>query len=161
MKSQDNEENIKSNSIIADKIPDGVNPLEFLNNALNSLNTAFCESEKQEEFGDDLDYNDCQKIIKNLGEYGSENNRYCFMIFNTFKSLKKSKIVNVDNYEYRIGLKMSTDDSYDLFGSSSFISKANDTTAVFYSGSKMARTLRPYLIPSDDFIKKYNERLGE
>lgn len=161
LKSQDYEENIKSNSIIADKIPDGVNPLEFLNNALNSLDTGFCESEKQEKFGDDLDYNDCQKIIKNLEEYGSENNRYCFMIFNTFKSLKKSKIVNVDNYEYRIGLKMSTDDSYDLFGSSSFISKANDTTAVFYSGSKIARTLRPYLIPSDDFIKKYNERLGE
>ena len=73
--------------------------------------------------------------------------------------MKKTKIFNVDNFEYRIGLKMSTDDSYDLFGSTSFVSKANDTTAVFYSGSKIAKTVRPYLMPDEIFINKFNKVL--
>lgn len=168
LNSQDDDEeepyNTSSGNIsIPDKIPEGVNPVDFLSNAVDMLDSIFGETEKteQEKFGDKLDYKDCQTIIRKLEEYGSENNRYCFMVFNTFKGLKKSKISNVDNYEYRIGLKMSTDDSYDLFGTTAFISKANDTTAVFYSGNKVAKTLRPYLLPSNDFIKKYNEKLED
>lgn len=163
LNSQDDEgdNDTKSNFSIPDKIPDGVNPLDFLNSALNMLGSGFGESQEQEQFGNKLNYEDCRAIIRKLEEYGSENNRYCFMVFNTFKGLKKSKISNVDNYDYRIGLKMSSDDSYDFFGTTAFISKANDTTAVFYSGSKVAKTLRPYLIPNDDFIKKYNRKLAD
>ncbi len=149
----------ENNFDIPDEIPDGVSPLDFLNNALAMVGTEENEKKEKEEFGDKLDYKDCQSIIRKLEEYGSENNRYCFMVFNTVKGLKKSKISNIDNYEYRIGLRMSTDDSYDLFGSTSFISKANDNTAVFYSGSKVAKTIRPYLIQDENLIMEFNKRM--
>lgn len=156
----DEDELIEQNSFnIPDSIPEGMNPLDFLNNALSMVSTENDVDKESEKFGDKLDYKDCQSIIKKLEEYGSENNRYCFMIFNTVKGLKKSKILNIDNYEYRIGLQMSTDDSYDLFGSTAFISKANDTTAVFYSGSKVAQTIRPYLLPDENLICKFNNRM--
>lgn len=151
----------KDNFSVPDKIPEGVNPLDFLNNALAMFDTDVDKKLDYDKIGNKLDYKDCQSIIRNLEEYGSENNRYCFTVFNTYKGLKKAKITDVDNYEYRIGLKMSTDDSYDLFGSTAFISKANETTAVFYSGSKVAKTIRPYLLPNDEFIKKFTENLED
>ena len=75
--------------------------------------------------------------------------------------MKKTGIIKLDDYEYRIGLQMSTDDSYDLFGSSSFITKADDKTAVFYNGSKTPKTIRPYLMPDELFIQKFNENMEE
>ena len=51
--------------------------------------------------------------------------------------------------------------SYNLFGSSSFITKADDKTAVFYNGSKTPKTIRPYLMPDELFIQKFNENMEE
>lgn len=164
LNSQDEDEEETPSSkidIFSDKIPEITDPIAELKNTLLMLGSGGSNKPEDKKFGDSLDYSDCQAIMQKLEEYGPENNRYCFMVFNTLKGVTKSKIAKIENYEYRIGLKMSTDDSYDLFGSTSFISKANDSTAVFYSGSKLARTLRPYLMPDEEFMKKYNKALEE
>lgn len=156
--SQEDNDSENTCDTVSNVTPSITNPLDFLNSALSMIEESSGNSSNQ-NFKDNFDYSDCQKIIKNLEEYGSENNLYCFTIFNTVKGMIKSKIINVDNYDFRIGLKMSSDDSYTLFGNTAFVSKTNDTTAVFYSGSKNARTIRPYLIPNDEFFDDYNKRL--
>ncbi len=144
------------------EIKEGENPVDFLSNILKGLESSGNKTDipvSKDKNANQLTYDDCKSIIKKLEEYGPENNRYCFMVSNTVKSLFKSKISNVDNYEYRIGLKMSTDDSYDLFGVSSFVNSADEKTAVFYSGGKIPKTIRPYVLPSDEIVNKYNSRL--
>ena len=158
---EDASEEAQEEFTIPDKIPDGVDPLDFLVNALERIDSGVEEPTVSQRFGEELSYSDCQSIIRKLEEYGSENNRYCFTVYNTLKGLKKARISEVDNYEFRIGLKMSTDDSYDMFGTTSFVSKANESTAVFYSGSKVAKTIRPYLLPDTAFINKFNKCLEE
>ena len=144
------------------EIKEGENPVDFLSNILKGMEFSGNKTDipvSKDKNANQLTYDDCKSIIKKLEEYGPENNRYCFMVSNTVKSLFKSKISNVDNYEYRIGLKMSTDDSYDLFGVSSFVNSADEKTAVFYSGGKIPKTIRPYVLPSDEIVNKYNSRL--
>lgn len=164
--SQDNEDDEiynENNTINSpQEIKDGENPVDFLSNILKGLESSENRVDLQvprNKNANQLTYDDCKSIIKKLEEYGPENNRYCFMVSNTVKSLFKAKISNVDNYEYRIGLKMSSDDSYDLFGVSSFVSSADEKTVVFYSGNKVPKTIRPYILPSDEVINKYNMRL--
>ncbi len=169
LNSQENEEQEdyeSSDRYIPDSQPleikEGENPLDFLSNVLASLESSGVNEEMQAPKNKDINhltYDDCRSIIKKLEEYGPENNKYSFMVSNTVKSLFKAKISNVDNYEYRIGLKMSTDDSYDLFGVSSFVNSADEKTAVFYSGNKIPKTIRPYVLPCDEVIDKYNSRL--
>lgn len=158
--SEENEQNTnKEKDDIPAQIPEGMSPLDFLNNALASLDADFGNKTSVQGTNEELSYKDCQNIFKNFEEFGPENNQYGFVVFNTVKGLKKSKLINIDNYEFRIGLKMSTDDSYDLFGSTSFVSKADDKTAVVYSGSKTPKTIRPYLILSDEIIQQFNQQL--
>lgn len=138
--------------------PENYNPLAAMQNALAQVNgRAISKSAGENE--DKLHFEDYKMILKQLAEYGPENNRYNVSIYNTLKGMKKAGIIKLDDYDYRIGLQMSTDDSYDLFGSSSFITKANDKTAVFYNGSKTPKTIRPYLMPNDLCIKKFNMNL--
>lgn len=158
---EDSEDERQDEFVVPDKIPDGVEPLDFLSNSIMRIKGGIEDTTAVEELGEALSYNDCQSIIRKLEEFGSENNRYCFTVYNTLKGMKKASISNVDNYEFRIGLKMSTDDSYDMFGTTTFVSKANESTAVFYSGSKMPKTIRPYLLPDPDFIKDFNKCLEE
>lgn len=138
--------------------PENYNPLAAMQNALAQVNGKET-SKLADENKENLHFEDYKMILKQLAEYGPENNRYNVSIYNTLKGMKKAGIIKLDDYDYRIGLQMSTDDSYDLFGSSSFITKANDKTAVFYNGSKTPRTIRPYLMPNDLYIKKFNMNL--
>lgn len=135
-------------------------PLAAMRNALTQINSS-SESKTITKIGEKLNFEDYKTILKQLAEYGPENNRYNISVYNTLKGMKKTGIIKLDDYEYRIGLQMSTDDSYDLFGSSSFITKADDKTAVFYNGSKTPKTIRPYLMPDELIIQKFNENMEE
>lgn len=145
------EENCKQNDITESE-----QPLASVQQALSQIlkNTA------PEKVKESHSYEHYQSIMKQLFEYGPENNRYNIAVYSTVKSMKKTGLIKLDNYEYRIGLQMSVDDSYDIFGSSSFITKADEKTAVLYNGSKNPQTLRPYLFPNKEFVEKLNERLA-
>lgn len=147
-------------SLLVQDIKSEMNPLEGL--MMKSIEVSQGGNNAiQQVDGYESIFEKYKNILKKLEEFGPENNRYNITIYNTLKSLKKSAINNIDEYEYRLGCKMSMDDSYDLFGSSSFIGRADDKTVVFYNGSKNGKTIRPYLMPSDNIILQINEIIGE
>ena len=108
---------------------------------------------------DELTIDDCVKILRRAFETGPENNKFNMVIFNNRKSMKKSGFIDSENFENRIGTRMSTDDSYELFGSSSAINKTNENTVIYYAGSGNAVPLRPYLMPDEQWFRQFNEAL--
>ena len=106
-----------------------------------------------------MSFEDCKDILRRAFEAGPENNKFHFAIFNNRKSMKKSGLIELDCFENRIGTRMSTDDSYELFGSSLAINKTNDNTVIYYAGSGSVTPLRPYLLPSQDWYDHFNTAL--
>ena len=98
----------------------------------------------------DLDFSDCRSIIRQAFERGPENNLYHLAIFNNRKGMKKSGMVDLSDFDNRIGSKMSSEDAYDLFGSSQAMNKADSSTVIYSAGSGRGIPLRPYLMPSDE-----------
>lgn len=106
-----------------------------------------------------LDYSDCKKILRQAFERGPENNHYHFVIFNNRKGMKKTGIIDLSDFDNRIGTKMNNEDSFELFGTSQAISKANDSTVVYSSGNGRCVPLRPYLMPTEEEYEKINNLL--
>lgn len=107
-----------------------------------------------------LSFDDCKSILRQSFEYGPENNCFNLVLFNNYKALKKSGIVDIEFFENRIGTRMSLDDSYDMFGSSQFANMTDQNTVVYYSGSGAPVSLRPYLLPNITWYKLFNEALS-
>ena len=108
-----------------------------------------------------VNFESCKSILLQAFEVGPENNHFHFAIFNSFKSLKKSGLIKLDSFEHRIGTRMSMDDSYDLFGSSLAINKADANTVIYYSGSERPIPLHPYLLPSPEWYVSFNTALAK
>lgn len=110
--------------------------------------------------GNALSFEDCKSILKQAFEMGPENYMLHLVIFNNRKSMKKCGLIELENFENRIGTRMSADDSYELFGSSLAISKANENTVIYYGGSGAAVPLRPYLLPDAQWFRAFNDMLS-
>lgn len=108
-----------------------------------------------------LDFETCKKILSGLFDIGPENNYHSIVIFNNKKTMSKSGLIQSNDFDNIIGTKMSVDDSYELFGSSLAISKANDNTVVFYPGGGAVIPLHPYLLPDKSWIEKFNRALEQ
>ncbi len=145
----------------AESWPDASDPLSALDALLNQMNGG--EEKKREEskkaVSGDLDVAACRKILQNLAEYGPENGYYNFSIYNQVKAWKKGNIEKLSEYEHRIGLRMSNDSSYELFGSAGFVNAVDEESAIYYNGSSRGRLLRPYTLPTDAWIGRFNKRL--
>lgn len=115
---------------------------------------------KEVSISDDLTFDDCNNILCQAFEVGPENNNLHMVIFNNRKAMKKSCFIDMDNFENRIGTRMSTDDSYELFGSSLAISKTDENTVIYYAGSGSVVPLRPYLMPDDNWFRLFNEAIS-
>lgn len=101
-------------------------------------------------------------ILVYLFEHGPDFGYYNFLIANSVKQLKQAGIKSFKDFDYRIGMEMSSDDSYALFASENFVNKANSDTVVYYAGSnKKVKTLRPYLLPDDEFLMDFNRRIKQ
>ena len=98
------------------------------------------------------------RILSAMAEYGPDIGIHTFLVLNSIKHLKQLSSKLLEHFEYRLGLKMSEDDSYEMFGISSFIRSADEKTAVLYTGSKQPVTLRPYIMPDDEFFNELNRR---
>lgn len=83
------------------------------------------------------------------------------VIFNNRKTMKKSGLIELSNFEHRLGTQMSGDDSYELFGSSLTASKAGENTVIYYAGNPHVISLRPYLIPDEMWYSMFNHALDE
>lgn len=107
----------------------------------------------------DISFADCKTIIRQAFERGPENNQYHLAIFNNRKGMKKSGMVDLSDFDNRVGTKMSSEDAYDLFGSSQAMNKADSSTVIFSAGNGHGIPLRPYLMPTDECYERINEAL--
>ena len=159
---QDNEENESPLEAIPanpasreDLMADLMGFLSDLNGTSETKSNSFTVSDEE------LSFDNAKNILKQAFEVGPENNMLHMAIFNNRKSMKKCGLIDLDNFENRIGTRMSTDDSYELFGSSLAIGKANENTVVYYAGSGQVTPLRPYLIPDSQWFATYSQALSE
>lgn len=74
--------------------------------------------------------------------------------------MKKSGFVDLGDFDYRIGSSMSSEDTYDIFGTSAVMEKADEQTVVFAAGGKKGVPLRPYLMPSEEDIELFNDAIS-
>lgn len=135
------------------------NPIKAMQELLNKIKGT-SEINELNINTEQFSFEDYKGILQRLWEYGPENGYFNIVIFNNVKAMKKTTITPLNDFEHRIGLKMSTDDSYDLFGISNFTNKADDKTAIYYNGSRVGKTFRPFLIPTDDWFNEFNKKLG-
>lgn len=126
---------------------------------LSEINNESKSSSSITSIGDELSFENCQNILKQAIEVGPENNKFNFVVFHNRKSMKKTGMIDLENFENRIGSRMSMDDSYELFNSSMAINKTDENTVIYYSGSGQPIPLRPYLIPNESWFKKFNSML--
>ena len=137
---------------------DPLKALDALLNEMNGENRASGPVQK-EPSGEKPDFAACQKILADLAEYGPENGYYNVSVYHQVKAWKKGGIEKLSEYEHRIGLRMSADDSYELFGSSGFADEVDGKSAVYFNGGKRGRMILPYLLPGEQWMEQYNRRL--
>lgn len=108
---------------------------------------------------EDLTFDECKEILRQAFELGPENNKFHMVIINNWKAMKKTGLIDLEYFENRIGTKMSTDASYELFGSSLAVGKTDENTVIYYAGSGSVVPLRPYLLPEDGWLAEYNRAI--
>lgn len=137
---------------------DPLSALDALLNEMNGGNQTAGPAQK-EAFGEKPDFAACQRILAELMEYGPENGYYNVSVYHQVKAWKKGGIEKLSEYEHRIGLRMSGDDSYELFGSSGFADEVDGRSAIYFNGGKRGRLILPYLLPTEQWMERYNRRL--
>ncbi len=136
--------------------------IDDLTTFLESLELGQSPSFSNKVQGDsqDLTFDQCKAILRRNIERGPENNQFHFLIFNNRKGMKKSGFVDLGDFDYRIGSSMSSEDTYDIFGTSAVMEKADEQTVVFAAGGKKGVPLRPYLMPSEEDIELFNDAIS-
>lgn len=161
MKQNQNSIKIDSNASYEQKMKE----LMALKQALLEKNTVSNKQKSKVQKGNEnierkYDFDEIVNVMKSLFEHGPDMGYYSFVVINNVKQLKQIALNKLGDFEYRIGAKMSGDDAYVLFASENFIRKADEKTVVLYAGSnKNVKTLRPYLLPDDEYLMKFNESI--
>ena len=126
----------------------------------NPVETAPIEKEKEivrKTFKED----EIRSILTKLYEYGPDFGYFTLLVFNNAKQFKQVEDRWLKHFEHRIGGMMSADDSYAVFGTEYFVSKADEQTLVYFAGSsKNVKTMRPYLIAEKEYIDSFVNRIG-
>jgi hypothetical protein len=84
--------------------------------------------------------------IQELFAKGSRYNLYSFVTFSSVKMIRQTKFVKPENFEHKIALSMSMDDSATYLGRGAHASGLDDISAVYDDGSGKIRTFRPYIL---------------
>lgn len=104
---------------------------------------------KREDDEDGL-YNLTEQVVDLINE-GSKRGIYQFVFYSSVLLAKKTKVIKMENFKYKISGLLSKDDSYDFFGNAKFMNSFDDgedgpgDTLVCYDGIK-ARFFLPYLM---------------
>lgn len=106
------------------------------------------------------DEGDVFKNVMNLLEHGPDFGYFTFVVASNAKQIKQFGLKKLECFEHRIGGEMGSEDAYAIFGSEYFVKKANEKTLVYFAGSnKNVKTIRPYLLPQEDMVQTFMERL--
>ena len=147
---------------IIETTPSSSDSLDDLMNLLAEMNgnsTAISTSKSNNE--DKISYEESAKIIRVAFEVGPENSHHHLVIFNNYKSLKKSGLINLDNFDYRIATKISPNDCYDLFSVTNAMNKVDEDKVYYYSNDGEKCILKPYLFPTEGWIKSMNNSIKQ
>jgi len=154
---QEEEEEIEVNKPGTSREDMMLDLMGFLSDITGNNPNDFKEKARKEDFTID----DCKIILRRAFEMGPENNKFHMVIFNNRKAMKKSDMIETDDFENRIGTRMSTEDSYDLFGSSLAVNKTDENTVIYFSGSGNVVPLHPYIMPDDQWFHLFNQALSD
>lgn len=114
---------------------------------LNSFDTAETKTEpKEAPVVNTSSLYDARPEIQELFVKGSRFNMYSFVTFSSVKMIRQTKFVKTENFENKIALSMSMDDSATYLGRGAYASGLDNLSAVYDDGSGSIRTFRPYLI---------------
>ena len=153
--------NIDKNASIDEKMK-ALMDLEqaLLNESTTYEKDATSAKDNKSEKGN-YDFSEIVSIMKSLFEHGPDMGYYSFVVVNNVKQLKQFELNKLNDFDYRLGARMSGDDAYALFGSENFTRKADEKTVVLYSGSsKNIKTLRPYLLPDNEYLAKFSKLIN-
>jgi hypothetical protein len=89
---------------------------------------------------------DARADIQELFSKGSHYNLFSFTTFSSVKMIRQTKFVKIENFEHKIALRMTLDDSATFLGRGTYASGLDTLSAVYDDGSGTIRTFRPYLI---------------
>ena len=89
---------------------------------------------------------DARPEIQELFTKGSRYNVFSFVTFSSIKLVRQTKFIKIENFENKIALSMSMDDSVTYLGRGHYASGLDNLSAVYDDGSGSIRTFRPYLI---------------
>jgi hypothetical protein len=84
--------------------------------------------------------------IQELFVKGPRYNVHSFVTFSSFKMIRQTKFVKPENFEHKIALAMSMDDSAAFLGRGAYASGLDDISAVYDDGSGTVRTFKPYIL---------------
>lgn len=129
--------------------------------AIENGNAEFCTpgSKAVSLGGDILAYDQCISVLKTAFDAGPENGLFHFVIFNNFKGMKRSSMIEHGSFENIIATKISTDDAYALFGTGQAVKKADNDTVIYSSGGDKFTPLRPYTLPNAKWLDRFNKSL--
>ncbi len=88
-------------------------------------------------------YNACDDV-QIFMQKGPARKIFSLVALEKVSSLRRVKCLKLSDFEHKISLKLSSDDSYDYFGKYNIASTIEKTTAVYFDGSQ-SRAFRPYL----------------
>ena len=89
---------------------------------------------------------DARPDIQELFTKGSRYNLYSYVTFSSVKMIRQTKFVKIENFEHKLALAMSMDDSATYLGRGAYASGLDALSAVYDDGSGTIRTFRPYII---------------
>jgi hypothetical protein len=89
---------------------------------------------------------DARPDIQELFAKGSRYNLYSFVTFSSVKMIRQTKFVKPENFEHKIALAMSVDDSTAYLSRGTYASGLDALSAVHDDGSGAIRTFRPYIL---------------
>lgn len=89
---------------------------------------------------------DARPDIQELFAKGSRYNLYSLVTFSSVKMIKQTKFIKTENFEHKIALSMSIDDSTTYLGRGIYASGLDAISAVYDDGSGSIRSFHPYVI---------------
>lgn len=110
-----------------------------------------------DEFDDEIDSEDIQSSdelynfdarseIQEIFLKGPKNNVFSYVTLSSVKSIRPCKFIRTENFEHKIALNMSFDDSATYLGRGAHASSLDSISAVYDDGSNKVQKFHPYLI---------------
>lgn len=116
------------------------------NNSDFALNSQQTTHSRESNPAEDYSY-DARDDFNEIVVRGNRLGYHTLLTFSSAKSLRRVWTIKPENFEHKIALNMSMDDSLTYLGNSRHASSLDDISAIYSDGSSSVKTFRPFLLP--------------